>query len=111
MIKSKKRILIILDQISPSTGGYWTVLDIIKSLSKTHHVCVCVGGVNYPNSIHIFRKKIKENFNDVALLVDPFIARLGARSFLQRLKNLLFIIPYKLLLRFIFLYQILYLFI
>ncbi len=105
MIKSKKKILIILDQISPSTGGYWTVLDIIKSLSKTHRVCVCVGGVNYPSSIYIFRKKIKENFNDVSLLVDPFITRLGAKSFLQRLKNLLFITPYKFLLRFIFLYQ------
>lgn len=105
MIKSKKKILIILDQISPSTGGYWTVLDIIKSLSKTHHVCVCVAGVNYPNSIYILRKKIKENFNDVSLLIDPFINRLVAKSFLRRLKNLLFITPYKFLLRFIFLYQ------
>ena len=105
MIKSKKRVLIVLDQISPSTGGYWTVLDIIKSLSKTHNVSVCIAGVNYPNSIFILRKNIKEYCKDVSLLVDPFISRLGTKSFFQRLKNLLLIIPYKFLLKFIFLYQ------
>ena len=39
-MQKKGKILIVIDQIAPSTGGFWTVLDIAYSLKDKYEILI-----------------------------------------------------------------------
>ena len=58
MQKLNNKILIIVDQISLSTGGFWTILDIAESLRSKYDIKFCIAGINYLSSIKSFQERV-----------------------------------------------------
>ena len=54
----KEKILVVIDQISISTGGFWTIIDIAKILEEDYNVNLLVIGFNYTSSLNYLSKTL-----------------------------------------------------
>ena len=79
----KKNLLIIYDQISISTGGFWTVFDMAKILEEEFNVDFLIGAFNYRGSLKSLEKLIVKNNMNSRLHYLPFIKKKN-NNFLNR---------------------------
>ena len=102
MQKPKKKILVTIDQISLSTGGFWTVIDIAESLKHKYEIAFCLVGLNYLQSIKAFKLIVKRRIPQSLVFIYPFLKRRQKLSLLKNIFNFIFFNPYKLFLNIYF---------
>ena len=68
-MSNSKTILIVFDQIAFSTGGFWSVIDIIQALDKSNKILIKLSGFNFFSNI-IKVKKIFSKSENINVFVD-----------------------------------------
>ena len=102
MKSSKKKTLVTIDQISLSTGGFWTVIDIAESLKDKHEIAFCIVGLNYFHSIRAFTRIINKRIPQSSIFIYPFVKRKPRISFLSNILHLIVFTLYRLFLNIYF---------
>ena len=77
----KDKILIVIDQIAPSTGGFWTVLDIAYSLKDKYEIAFHVAGLNFASSIFSFNSIAKKRISKASIFISPILKRKPKKLF------------------------------
>tara|TARA_B100000242_G_scaffold17275_1_gene10580 strand:+ start:20761 stop:21987 length:1227 start_codon:yes stop_codon:yes gene_type:complete len=95
MHKTKNKILILIDQIAPSTGGFWTVLDIAYSLKDKYEIVFFIAGLNYISTIHNFQTLAKNRIPESKIFVSPFLKKRPKFFFSSKLPYLIIYYIYK----------------
>ncbi len=71
----KSKLIVAIDQIAPSTGGFWTTLDIVEALQERYDVKIFIIGFNYYSSIKTLITIVKERFGSLGVLYFPFVKK------------------------------------
>ena len=69
----KKHVLIVIDQIAPSTGGFWTVFDVAKILEQHYRVDFLIASFNYKDSLKFLESEISNSTSRHEIFYFPFI--------------------------------------
>jgi glycosyltransferase involved in cell wall biosynthesis len=95
MHKGKKNFLIVIDQISLSTGGFWSVIDIAESLKDKYEIVFCVVGLNYLKSFKSLIQIVKKRIPLSHVLIYPLVRRRPKPSLLKNTLHFIFFHIYK----------------